>query len=174
MSLVPNFSASQIIGQPSIINLTDTSTGSDGAITQRRIFINNAQNQFVTAGVISNVSAYTQWIYANPSIAIDCLPYDMAVTILVQWLDVNNAVLYSKSLLVVFTLYGVTGSFTLSQSIVSSPAILQDQNYWLNRVILRCNIEDGSDAINLMGNISISQSALDRETFMLSKQNLFF
>jgi|SRR5690348_12749664 len=174
MALTPNFSAAQTIGLPSVISLTDTSTGSDGSIASRKVYMTTYSGQYLTSNGLSDSSAYTTWVYSASTIAIDCLLQDMALLIRVDWVDSGGTVLYTKTILEVFTLYGVTESFNLSQGVYSDGSLLQDQNYWMNRMILRCNIEDGQDAVTLMGNIAISQGALDREKFMIDNESKFF
>ena len=46
MPLVPNFTASQYSGTPSVITLTDTSTGSDVTITSRRVYLLQSNGTF--------------------------------------------------------------------------------------------------------------------------------
>ena len=47
MPLVPNFTASQFSGTPSIITLTDTSTGSDVTIAKRRVYLLQSNGTFL-------------------------------------------------------------------------------------------------------------------------------
>lgn len=172
MAFVPLFTTTQILGLPNIITLTDTSTGSDVAITQRRVYLIQASNAYlVPAGTITN---YIPWSYSDDEISINALNQDYALNISVQWLDVGNNVLYTKTILECFTQYGLLGSFGLTSVLSANPNTIQDQNYWLNRMILRCNIDDANQAISIGGNIFISQAALDRETYMLANKNLYF
>ena len=47
MPLTADFSVSQPLGEPSIVTVTDTSTGSDGTITARRVYIKDAFGNFI-------------------------------------------------------------------------------------------------------------------------------
>ena len=79
MPLTPNFGASQNSGTPSTISFTDTSTGSDVAITKRRIYLLQANGTYlVPSGVTTN---YVDWALANSSISLDVLSKDSALTV---------------------------------------------------------------------------------------------
>src|SRR3990172_265316 len=99
--LTPNFTASQNSGTPSVITLTDSSTGSDVAITQRRAYLLQANGEDL--GPTGTSTYYIQWAYANSSIDIDVLSVDTALSITVQWLNVSNTVLYTKTIAFNFT-----------------------------------------------------------------------
>lgn len=174
MALTPNFIASQTIGLPGTITLTDTSTGSDVLIISRKVAIVNAQAEYITASGIDTAAAYTTWSYADAAISIACLDVDTAPNITVYWLDSTGATLYSKTTLYPFTLYGLEGSFQLTQELSAAPNTIQDTNYWMNRMILRCNIDDADLAVSIGGNIFIAQAALDRETYLLANQTTYF
>jgi hypothetical protein len=78
MPLTPNFSASQNYGTPSVITLTDTSTGSDGTIAKRRVYMLQANGTYlVPAGTTTN---YVDWSLADTSISLDVLAQDSALT----------------------------------------------------------------------------------------------
>jgi len=82
MPLVPNFSTSQSAGSPSVITITDTSTGSDVAVTQRRVYLLDWQGNYVVpSGTTTN---YIQWPIAQATINIDCLTQDMALEVTVE------------------------------------------------------------------------------------------
>ena len=58
--IVANFSASQTPGVPGTILLTDTSTGTDVAVTQRRVYIQTAAGDYlVEEGVTTE---YSPWL----------------------------------------------------------------------------------------------------------------
>lgn len=173
--MIQNFSVSQTVGLPNIISIADTSTNTfDPAITVREVVMVDANGNYITANGSSVTPTSTTWLVADASIAIDCLPVDMALQITVNWLSVTGVVLYTKTALYDFTQYGVLTSFALTQDLTGNPRMLQDTNYWMNRMILRCNIDDADNAVSIGGNIYIAQSALDREQEMISRQNLYF
>jgi hypothetical protein len=88
MSFVPAFAVSQNVGSPSLLVITDTSTGSDSSITERRVYLKNAAGQYVVPS--GTTTDYILWSISDPSIAIDVLSSDMALQIRVDWVDISN------------------------------------------------------------------------------------
>ena len=58
MPFVQNFSVSQTLGEESIVTITDTSTGADAAITQRRVYLITSQGEYLVES--GNTGTYTQ------------------------------------------------------------------------------------------------------------------
>jgi len=154
MPLTPNFSTSQQAGLPSNVIITDTSTGSDGAIVARRVFLVNYAGEYVVAdGTTTN---YTPCPLAQTSISIDCLTQDTALT---------------------FTLYNESFYYSLTQgqAAVGNPSyILQDNAYFQNKSKLRCLIDSGNQAVTLGYDITSAQECYDLATYMVTNQNLYF
>ena len=172
MPLTPSFLVSQTSGLPSVINLTDNSTGSDAAIFERRVFIQkNDGTYLVPLGTTSN---YTVWNYANPTIAIDVLKKDLAVTITVQWLNNVAAVLYSRNTLNLFTLYLKTFFYSLTQYQATNKSITQNNNFYGNKSKLWAYIKGAETSIELAADISGAQNELDAATQMINNEKLFF
>jgi hypothetical protein len=175
MPLTPNFSTSQQAGLPSDVIITDTSTGSDGAIVSRRVFLTNYAGEYVVAdGTTTN---YTVWPLAQSSISIDCLTQDTALTVTVNWVDAGGVTLYTKTSLAGFTLYNMTFYYSLTQgqAAVGNPSyILQDNNYFQNKSKLKTLIESGNNAVTLGYDITSAQECYDLATFMVTNQNLYF
>lgn len=172
MSFNPNFSVSQTIGAPSIIILTDTSTGSDVGITQRRVYLQLSDNTYlVPTGTTTN---YIVWNYADSSIEIDVLNQDEAVSITVQWLSVTNVVLYSKKNLALFSMYNKIFFSGLQGRQASTPNITQDENYYTNRSILWGHIVSAMNAVEIGIDIYGAQNSIDKATYMINNQSEFF
>lgn len=174
MAFAPSFESSQIIGLPMNIVLTDDSSGSDGTISSRRIYITDYNgNSVVPPGNANPV--YILWPYANSTITLtNILPtQDMAFFIQVDWLNVSNAVLYSETKLQNFTLYSESFYYSLTQQQTGNPSIIQDTSYYNNKMILRCSIDESSNAV-LFNDISSAQSALNRAAFLIANENNFF
>jgi len=175
MPLTPSFSVSQTVGNPSVIVVTDTSTGSDGAVTSRRVYLEDYEGNYVVpSGVTTN---YIPWPLSSPTISIDCLTEDAALQVTVQWLNVSNTVLYSSSSLEGFTLYNETFyySLTQAQAMVSNPSyIAQDTNYYNNKMKLRLFIDSGNQAISIGNDITSAQICYDSATFIVNNQQNFF
>lgn len=176
MSFTPNFTTYQLAGSPSTIYLEDTSTGSDVAITQRRIYITDYEGNYVVpAGTTTNYVNFP--LAPGNTIAIDCLTEDMALNISVEWLNVSDVVLYDKSKLSGFTAYNEVFYYSLTQgqAAVSNPSyILQDTTYFQNKSKLRVLIDSGNQAVVLGYDITSAQNCYDLATFMVTNQNLYF
>jgi len=55
MPFTQNFAASQVISTPNLLILDDTSTGSDAAITTRRVYMQKSDGTYlVESGSVSN------------------------------------------------------------------------------------------------------------------------
>ena len=175
MPLTPNFSTSQVAGSPQEVVITDTSTGSDAAITKRRVFLVDYEGNYVVPS--GNSTDYVEWPLAQTSIAIDCLTQDMALSVTVLWLDVNNVTLYSKTSLSGFTLFNETFYYSLTQgqAAVGNPSyILQDNDYFANKMKLRLYIDSGNQAVTLGYDITSAQVCYDLATYLVTNQNIYF
>ena len=175
MPLTPNFSTSQQAGLPSNVIITDTSTGSDVAVVERRVYLVNYAGEYVVAD--GTTTDYTVWPLAQSSISIDCLSADTALTVTVDWVDVSGVTLYTKTVLAGFTLYNETFYYSLTQgqAAVSNPSyILQDTTYFQNKSKLRCLIDSGDQSVTLGYDITSAQLCYDLATAMVNNQNLFF
>ena len=172
MPLTPSFTVSQTSGLPSVITLTDNSTGSDAAISQRFVFIQkNDGTYLVPTGTSTN---YIVWSYANPTISIDVLKKDMAVNITVQWLNNTSTVLYTLSTLNLFTLYIKTFFYSLTQYQATNKSITQNNNFYGNKSKLWGFIKGAETAVQLAGDISGAQNELDAATQMINSEKMFF
>ncbi len=172
MPLSPNFVSSQVIGLPADIILTDSSTGSDGAITQRRVYFIQSNGDYLTPAGSS--TDYVLWDYADASITIDVLEQDMALNILVQWLDVTNVVLYDKELLNLFTLYGEQFLYSLTQQQAGNPLLIEDGNFYPNKSQFRTDLDSAVQAVSLAGDQAAAQNCLDRTTEMRNNAQYLF
>lgn len=173
MALTPNFTVSQSSGTPNIITASDTSTGSDVAITQRRIFLLKADGTYlVPTGTTTN---YIQWAWANSTIALNVLTKDTALAITVQWLDINNTVLYTKTISFGFTAYNETFYYSLTQGEVPivTPTMI-NTNYYQNKMQLRVFIDSGNQAISFASDIYSAQVAYDNATYLVTNANFNF
>jgi hypothetical protein len=172
MSLTPNFTASQSSGTPSIITLTDTSTGSDGTIAKRRVYLLQANGTFlVPAGTTTN---YIEWNLAQASIDLNVLSQDSALSITVQWLTSGNVVVTSKTTSFAFTAYNETFYYGLTESQVANSNLSASTNWYQTKLILRVEIDSADQAITFASDIYSAQAALNRATFISTNQALFF
>jgi len=170
--LVPNFTAVQTAGLPSKILFTDTSTGSDGAIVSRRIYIAKDDGTFLVPSGTS--TSYIVWPYANSSITVDCLDKDYALLLTGEWLDVNNAVLYSKVILQGVTLYNETFDYSLTQMMAANPLLINDNDFWENKSTLRTYIDAGNQAITVASDQTNAQICYDEATDLRLSSQYYF
>lgn len=178
MALTPNFSTTQVVGFPQNVVLQDDSTGSDVAITQRRIYLVNSEGDYVVpAGTATDYVNFPIVSLAGDEITIDCLTADAALDITVQWLDVNSVVLYSKTLLKGFTLYNNTFLYSLTQAEATQstpPNILQDTQYLQNKTALQLFIDSGNQAITYGNDIVSAQNMYDAATYLTQNEDFYF
>lgn len=178
MALSVEFSTSQTVGNPSVIVLSDDSTGTDAAVTQRRVYLVDAQGNYVVPdGTSTDYVNFPIVALSGDEIEIDCLDNDMALNITVQWLNVSNTVLYSKTELCGFTLYNETFYYSLTQAQASQsvpPNIVQDTNYYNNKMALRTLIDSGNQAITYGDDVTTAQNMYDAATYMVTNEGKFF
>lgn len=178
MPFSPNFSATQSGGTPSIFTLTDTSTGTDTTITQRRIYLLKADGTYlVPTGTLTN---YILWSITNTTtrtpltIDLNVLSEDTALSITVQWLNVSNVVVESKTISFAFTAYNEAFYYGLSEQQVSNPAFASSTDWYENKMKLRVELDSAQQAIQFASDIFTAQSALNRATYLANNSNFFF
>ena len=172
MPIIPSISISQTALAPSLIYATDTSTGSDGAITKRRIYFETNYGTFlVESGV---VTTYNPWPLADVSKSFNVLSSDYALSITVEWLDVSDNVLYTFTDLYCLAQYNKNFFYYLIQQQALTPNIIQDSNYFSNMAIYWTLIIGAINAITVGADISASQGCLDKATFMQQNQAKYF
>lgn len=173
MAFSPAFTVSQSAATPANVTLTDTSTGSDVSITQRRVYItDNNGNYLVPSGTSTD---YIQWAYAtNPLLIEDLLTQDQAVTILVQWLDSGDNVLYSASNYYCLREFNKQNFISIIQAQALSPGIVQDTTYFGNLCEYWINITGANVLVEDAGDLSGSQNCLNRATNIANNDTYFF
>ena len=82
MALTPLFTSSQTVGLPNIITITDTSTGSDVLVTQRRVYLIKQDGTYLVP--VGTTTDYIVWDYADVSIDIDALDKDYCLNVKVD------------------------------------------------------------------------------------------
>lgn len=155
MAIVPNFSISQTVGLPSKVTLADTSTGSDGAITQRRVYLRKPDGTFLVPSGVS--TEYIPWPYADSSITIDALDTDYGLDPIVQWLNVSNVVLYDKTIPAGLTLYNETYLYRLTQMFSGNPLLINDDDFFGRMSSVRTVVDSGNQAISFAEDIFSAQ-----------------
>lgn len=171
MSLTVNFSATQSLSSPNEITLSDTSTGTDGTITSRRVYLRLANgNYLVEEGTTTD---YEVWVIGDTEITLDVLSKSQAINVTVQWLA-GTTIVYQKTTLWGFDLYDYIFGFEKLQVLTSKPKLIDDENFYNSMVKLDVNIFCENIAITLGDDIYSAQAALDRNYYLISNQITFF
>lgn len=172
MPLSPNFTASQNSGTPNLIFLTDTSTGSDGTITKRRIYLLQSDGTYlVPAGTVTD---YIEWALVDTTTSLNVLIQDTALSITVQWLSAANVVVAYKTTSFAFTAYNETFYYGLTESQVANANLTASTNWYQTKMILRVELDSAYQAISFASDIFSAQAALNRATFISTNQSYFF
>lgn len=172
MPLSPNFTASQNSGTPNLIFLTDTSTGSDGTITKRRIYLLQSNGTYlVPTGTVTN---YIEWALVDVTTSLNVLIQDTALSITVQWLSASNVVVANKTTSFAFTAYNETFYYGLTESQVANANLTASTNWYQTKMILRVELDSAYQAISFASDIFSAQAALNRATFISTNQSYFF
>jgi hypothetical protein len=172
MPLSPNFTASQNSGTPNLIFLTDTSTGSDGTITKRRIYLLQSDGTYlVPAGTVTN---YIEWALVDVTTSLNVLIQDTALSITVQWLSASDVVVANKTTSFAFTAYNETFYYGLTESQVANANLTASTNWYQTKMILRVELDSAYQAISFASDIFSAQAALNRATFISTNQSYFF
>ena len=151
---------------PAAIALVDTSTGADVNIATRQILLYQVDNSLLTAAV--------NWPYAQTSLTITPLTQDVALNIVINWLDGSGNILYTSAQIYAFTGFSELFLYQLTQNQTSQPNIVVDQNYYNNKVKLRSELDSAKSAISTGFDIYSAQSCLQRAIYMVNNSNFFF
>jgi hypothetical protein len=173
MPLVPNFTVTQSLGSPNLLEFNDTSTGSDGAVVNRWIYIQQANGTYIVEG--SNTTTdYTEVPYIIDPVTLDVLTKDVAVQITVEWLDSSDTVLYTKSNVFKFTNFNENFDYALTQNLTANPLLINDNDFFANKSELRTCIDSGNQAFDLVGDLFSAQQCYDRATNLRINSQYFF
>jgi hypothetical protein len=174
MALSPNFSCSQNAGSPGIFTIQDTSTGSDVLVTQRRVYLLQADGTYlVPSGVTTN---YIEWPIANSTISLNVLNQDTALEITVQWLNLSNVVLYDKTQVFGFDAFGQNFFYGLSdgQVPITNPPVALSTSYYQNKIQFYCYLVSAAQAIAYASDLYKAQSCYDLDQAMINNQQYYF
>ena len=172
MSFTPSFTTSQTIGIPNIIDFNDDSAGSDGAISSRRIYFVRYNGAYLVPS--GTTTDYVVWAYASPTKSVDILTYDQSLSIIVQWLDVSDTVLYTKTILFNYAMYNNDFNYSLVYDEATGLASLNSTNWLMGRMKLYVALNDATTSVEAMSNITNAQSADDRGTYLRENKQLFY
>ncbi len=175
MALTPNFTVTITPGTPADLNFTDTSSGSDGSVTQRRIYIQAASGSYlVESGTTTEYEVWGDFPSTTTITLEDILDKDYGCRVVVQWLDVSNVVLYDKTLYYGFTGFNEDFDYELTQLIASNPLLMNDNNFWQHKNLLITLIDSGDNAISRASDIASAQQCYDLATQLREESVYYF
>lgn len=173
MALTVSFTVGQSASAPADVVFTDTSTGSDAAVTQRRIYVTDSNGAAVVPSGTS--TSYIAWALAsNPVTVSDLLTQDIACTITVQWLNSSNTVLYTSTDVFCLREFNIQQFIYLIQNQALNPGIVQDTSYFNNLCQYWINIVGAETMITEAEDLAGSQACLNRATLMLNDESFYF
>lgn len=173
MALTPNYTATQSDADPSYITLLDTSTGSDGGLTARRVLIALPNGTYLTTSGVTSTLTYIDWPITDISLTISVLPRSEAPTITVNWMT-DAVATYTKALNWCFDFADYIFGLGLTMDQVANNNITQDTSWYDNKMKLVVNINDAENAITYINDTTLSQNALDRNYYLISNAANFF
>jgi hypothetical protein len=172
MALVPNFTVSQLAATPNVLTVYDISSGSDNLVTKRRVYLLQSNGTYLVPTGTS--TSYVEWPVGTSSINLNVFTQDTALTVTVQWLNVDNTILYTKTNTFGFTAYSETFYYGLTQDQVGNPNLSASTNWYQNKMILRVEIDSGNQAISFASDIVSAQSSYNRAMFIVNNSSFFF
>jgi hypothetical protein len=171
LPLTVSFSVSQSLADPSTITIEDTSTGSDGTITSRRVYIRLANGTYLV--VDGTTTDYEVWAIADDTITLDLLPRSEAPQIIVQWLA-GSTVVYTSTAYALFSWADKLFLYQLTQTQAGRPKLIDNKNYYLSKIKMIVGIDDAYNAIYYASDIYNAQESLDDNYYLMNNQQLFF
>lgn len=172
MPITPNFSTSQASGNLDAMTITDTSTGSDGTITGRLIYLRKYDGTYLTP--TDYTVDYIFWPYSSSSLTVeDLLDKDYCLDITVYWY-IGSGIGYSKTILTLFRGYTDTFLRNLTRAVASNRTLITRPNYWQNKQKLRVLIDDAAQATEWLNDQTISTFCLDECEKLTNNISTFF
>jgi hypothetical protein len=167
----PNFSATESLGTPENVTLTDTSTGSDGTLTSRRVYFQLANGEYLVQE--GTTTDYEVWPIADTTIELDILPRSEAVNVMVHWM-VDTTIQYQKTILWGFVLFDRIFCFQRLMTLTSKPKLIDNVNYYNGMIRLITNLFCAEIAVEDGDDIYSAQEALDRNYKLIQNPIVFY
>ena len=165
MALTPSFTITPL-ADPSSFVVQDTSTGSDGAITDRVIVLYKTDN--------SILGTFDFPLSAGTSITISPLTQDIAVSIQLNWNNSGGVSLYIFNLIYAFVQYALLFLQNLTQFQISNPAIINSQDFMGNKFNLFTEIQSALNSISVGQSLFAAQSCILRYQFLIKNTTYYF
>ncbi len=157
-----DFTAVQLAGLPSQILFTDTSTNVDGSVVDRIIELLTDQSVFLVPE--GTTTDYVEWALADPTKTVDALDKDYALYLTVNWIDIDGNIVGTKTILSGETLFNETFDYYLTQMMTANKSLIDDNNFFANKSLLRNYIDSGNQAIAVGSDQTNAQICYDEAT----------
>jgi len=157
--------------------LTDNSTGSDGNMTGRRIYLFKIDGTTLVPD--GTTVTYVDWPIVSligDEITIDVLDKDYAITIFVSWISsapLASPSSYEFTYMQLFSGYTNQFLYGLIQQMAANPLISSDKNFYYNLSKAYTDLDNATLAVANNDQYS-AQQALDRIAGMISNQSNLF
>ena len=165
MALTPLITATQSIAYPSQVTFVDASGGSDGTITNRKIWVTAADDTVLADGV--------DWAYASSSKVLDILTTSTSPTVTVIWYA-GATVTYTYTTTFCFDIENYTFMLGILAALTSAPKTIQDTFFYGNSIQFIVNLWNAENAIEQGGDIWSSQNSLNLNQTLINNSSLYF
>jgi len=175
MPLTVSIEVSQSAIAPSNITITDTSTGSDVAVTERRVILQNAIGEYLTGN--GSTINYDVWPYASSSITLDVITEtigDVALNVIVNWVSIDGTVLYTDNNNYPFPQWGKQFFVYLVQQQGLTPGVYQDLTYSGNLAVFWANLQAGINQVEIGNDPAGAQNCFNRTNQMRLNEATYF
>lgn len=166
MPLAPSFTITPLSDGASF-TIADTSTGSDGAITDRQISLYTTANSLLVPPIDFPLSD-------GNSITISPLTKDIALNVQLSWNNNLGVSLYNTSLIWAFIQFALLFLESLTQTQISNPNIVNDTNFMGNKFRVFTEVQSALNAINTGQSLAAAQSCILRYQNYITNQNIYF
>lgn len=160
-SITPTANASTFV-------LEDTSTGSDAGLTGRTIYVYQASGQLLVSPIA--------WAIGDNTISLDILEQDYGLNVRVDWASSSPipGSTYTYSLIYAFVKYGQQFIYNLTQYQQSNPSVVQDGNWYVNKLTVLCLILSAQNAIDTGEDLFGAQSCISLYQAYINNQQYYF
>jgi len=168
--MAASFTASQDAGNLTYATFTDTSTGLSN-VTGRLIYLRKYDGTYLVPD--GTTTDYVFWAEGEDSISIDCLDKDYCLDVTVSFYS-GSTVAYTSTSLVLFTAYSELFLRQLTQAVAANRTLINNKNYWANKVKLRTLVDDAEQAVSLINDQTIATFCLDEAKKLTDNIQVFF
>ena len=173
MAFSPAFTVAQGIDATSFI-ITDTSTGSDGLITDRQIFLQKADGTYLTP--TGSTTDYIDFPLSDGSsiTLTGILAIDYALSITINWNNSGGTALYTLTQSFDFIGNDEQFMYGLVQGIAANRGILQNFNFVMNCFEISMYVDYSQNAVTTGNDIQSAQQLLSYAQNMINNSMTYF